>query len=222
MAISLRALRCSMHTRAAPLRSAATRQQLRQVVAHGILDSYRQQLQQKQGTASPGGSAQTTVSLSSSEQDESPVVESILLEEGIHFTEEDTPCPTDCVLQVYTEEEIDTIFQSALPDALVVVDWYKTDCPACKYMAPGFHRMCRSASEHAQHIIFVKHNVYDDDDELTALARRMKIKNVPLFTFHKNNGEVVDSFATRDKARLIEAVNKHAPVTVEHWEDEDM
>jgi hypothetical protein len=23
-------------------------------------------------------------------------------------------------------------------------------------MAPGFHRMCRSASEHAQHIIFVK------------------------------------------------------------------
>ncbi|KIY93685.1 hypothetical protein MNEG_14276 [Monoraphidium neglectum] len=124
--------------------------------------------------------------------------------------------------QVYTKEELDAIFESALPDALVVVDWYKTDCPACKYMAPGFHRMCRSASEHAQHIIFVKHNVYDEDYELTPLARHHKIKNVPLFTFHLNNGELVESFATRDKARLIAAVDKHAPVTVERWEDEDL
>jgi len=132
------------------------------------------------------------------------VVESLLLEEGIHFTEEDTPCTTECVIevgvpnglvwagvgrcgwgvpvaaaqpydllklkgaepaepplrstahQVYSEDELDAIFRSALPDALVVVDFFKTDCPACKYMAPGFQRMCRSASEHAQHIIFVK------------------------------------------------------------------
>lgn len=158
--------------------------------------------------------------MSSSEEDH--FVESLMMEDGFHFTEEDTPCPTDCVIQVYGEEELDTIFKNALPDALVVVDWFKTDCPACKYMAPGFHRMCRSASEHAQHVIFVKHNVYNDDDELTPLARRFKIKSVPLFSFHKSNGEMVESFATRDKARLTAAIDKHAPVTIENWEDEEM
>jgi len=42
---------------------------------------------------------------------------------------------------------------------------------------------------------------------------------VPLFSFYKNNGELVESFATRDKGKLIAAVNQHAPVTVESWEE---
>ncbi|GBF94865.1 thioredoxin-like chloroplastic [Raphidocelis subcapitata] len=188
----------------------------RDVRARGLLDLYRQQQQQQQQKQPQ-----------KPKEPEVPVVESLLMEEGVHFTEDDTPCPTDCVIEVFTEAELEGVFSSALPDALVVVDFFKTDCPACKVMAPGFHRMCRSASEHAQHIIFVKHNIYeyeddDGDGELTPLARRFKIKTVPQFAFFKSNGaELVESFATRDKTRLTEAVDKHAPVAVGRWDDGD-
>lgn len=184
-------------------------------MARGILDSYRRER--------GGPATESTSGSSSDEADAHTAVESLLLEEGIHFTEEDTPCCTDCVIEVERPQDLDLIFSSALPDALVVVDFFKTDCPACKYMAPGFHRLCRSASEHAQHVIFVKHNVYDAEGELTPLARRHKIKSVPQFHFYKKNGtELAESFATRDKARLAEAVSKHAPVTIERWEDESV
>lgn len=100
--------------------------------------------------------------------------------------------------------------------------------------------------------------MYDEDNELTPLARRTKVKSVPMFSLHKGGGALVESFATRDKARarvcargvggaracgqvrsggiapplnlparharpqerLIAAVSKHAPVTVEKWDDE--
>lgn len=58
--------------------------------------------------------------------------------------------------QVFTEAELDGVFRSARPDSLIVIDFFKTDCPACKVMAPSFHRLCKSASQDAQHVIFVK------------------------------------------------------------------
>lgn len=79
-------------------------------------------------------------------------------------------------------------------------------------MAPGFHRLCRAASEAGRRVVFVKHNVYNGDGELTALARRYKVKSVPLFSFFRANGaELAESFATRDRARLEAAVKKWAP-----------
>lgn len=38
------------------------------------------------------------------QQDSTTVVESLLGEEGIHFTEEDTPCSAECVIEVRTPE----------------------------------------------------------------------------------------------------------------------
>ena len=37
----------------------------------------------------------------------------------------------------------------------------------------------------------------------------MKIKAVPQFDFYMN-GELVERFATREKARIADAINKHA------------
>lgn len=140
------------------------------------------------------------------------VVESLLLDDGVHFTEDDTPCSTDCVLEVFTERELDGIFSSSLPDALVVVDFFKTDCPACKYMAPGFHRLCRAGSRQGRRVVFAKHNVYNEDGELTPLARRYQIKSVPQFRFFTDRGATTaESFATRDRERLKAAVEKWAP-----------
>jgi thiol-disulfide isomerase/thioredoxin len=41
------------------------------------------------------------------------------------------------VLQVLTIDELSAELSSAGPDALVVVDFYKTACGACKFIQPG-------------------------------------------------------------------------------------
>lgn len=72
-----------------------------------------------------------------------------------------------------------------------------------------------------------QHNIYTEDDEdeegeLTPLARRFKIKTVPQFAFLKSNGtELVESFATRDRARLMQAVDKHKPAAAGRWEADE-
>ena len=63
--------------------------------------------------------------------------------------------------------------------ALVVVDFYKTSCGACKYMMNGYFKLCKatySVNEHPD-VIFLKHNVYDDElGESTDLAIRLGIR----------------------------------------------
>ncbi len=58
-------------------------------------------------------------------------------------------------------------------------------------------------------VVFLKHNIFDEYDEETDLAHRLEIKAVPQFDFYLG-GELVERFATRDKARIAEAINKHA------------
>jgi thiol-disulfide isomerase/thioredoxin len=61
--------------------------------------------------------------------------------------------------------------------ALVVVDFFKTSCGACKYIQPGFVKLCKATHEEFPEILFVKHNVYDDEEEETTdLSRRLAIK----------------------------------------------
>jgi thiol-disulfide isomerase/thioredoxin len=63
-------------------------------------------------------------------------------------------------------------------DSLVVVDFYKTSCGACKYILPGFVKLCKAAygDDAAASVVFLKHNVFDDDEaEKTDLARRLQI-----------------------------------------------
>ena len=61
----------------------------------------------------------------------------------------------------------------------MVVDFYKTSCGACKYLLPGFTKICKTAYDKDVHpdIVFLKHNVFDDEEEeKTDLARRLKIE----------------------------------------------
>lgn len=192
----------------------------RDVRAFGILDSYRREKGLEvpnegngNGNGTSRGAASATVAAPSSVQQsrESRLAEMLSLDSGddLHYSEDDTPCPVDCVLEVYTAQELHDIVDHA--DGLVVVDFYKTACGACKYIAGGFAKICK-ASDSSDHpgVVFVKHNVYDDEEEeLTGLAKEFNIKNVPMFRFFKG-GREVESFATRDKARIAEAINRHS------------
>lgn len=76
---------------------------------------------------------------------------------------------------------LQAIFKEAGPTALVVVDFYKTACGACKYIMPGFIKLCKaSATGHSSGeppVVFVKHNVYDEDEgSVTALAKKYNIR----------------------------------------------
>jgi thiol-disulfide isomerase/thioredoxin len=74
---------------------------------------------------------------------------------------------------------------------VVVLDLYKTSCGACKYLMPGFLNLCKDAyNEEQPNVMFLKHNVYDDEEEeKTDLARRLRVQvchapsTVPLLRF---------------------------------------
>jgi len=101
----------------------------------------------------------------------------------------------------------------------VVLDLYKTSCGACKYIQPGFLKLCKAAKSEQRAVVFVKHNVYDDEvEEMTDLAKSLQIRNVPMFQFYRR-GELIDSFATRDRKRIAEAINRHADRDEVHVND---
>lgn len=95
-----------------------------------------------------------------------------------------------------------------------------------RYIAPGFVKLCKSASVEGgiPDCVFLKHDVEadgdgggggdsDDDDGdgdskgRTALAASLNIRSVPLFHVYRGR-ELVASFATRDRKRVAEAINE--------------
>jgi len=160
------------------------------LIARGILDSYR----------ASQGNAPSTV-------DSAPKEDSSVRGPAVSADEDE--CRADCVTEVFDKSEFDGELRSVSPSTLVVVDFYRTACGSCKYIQPGFAKLCKNSGEHHAAVLFLKHNIIDEYDEETDLAQHLKIKAVPQFDFYLG-GKLVERFATRDKARIAEAINKHA------------
>ncbi|KAL6634596.1 hypothetical protein ACP70R_027267 [Stipagrostis hirtigluma subsp. patula] len=124
--------------------------------------------------------------------------------------DDDEFCPVDCVTEFKTDEEfVRHLERSRATGALVVVDFYRTSCGSCKYIEKGFVRLCKGSGGDGSPVVFLKHNVIDDEyEEKTEVAERLRIKVVPQFHFYKD-GALVESFATRDKERIIAAIGKY-------------
>lgn len=123
--------------------------------------------------------------------------------------EDDEVCPVDCVREFKTDEEFYGILEKAKETgALVVIDFFRTSCGSCKYIEQGFSKLCRGAGKEDAPVMFFKHNVIDEYDEQSEVADRLRIKAVPLFHFYKD-GVLLEAFPTRDKERIIAAINKH-------------
>lgn len=133
--------------------------------------------------------------------------------EGNGSIEEDEDadlCPVDCVREFKTDEELLRILDKArMNKSLVVVDFYRTSCGSCKYIEQGFAKLCRGSGDRQGSVVFLKHNVIDEYDEQSEVADRLRIKAVPLFHFYKD-GVLVESFPTRDKERILAAIEKYA------------
>nr|AIN39829.1 hypothetical protein [Zoysia matrella] len=129
--------------------------------------------------------------------------------------DDDEFCPVDCVTEFKTDEEFRRHLERAkATGALVVVDFYRPSCGSCKYIERGFMRLCKGSGDDGAPVVFLKHNVIDEYDEQSEVADRLRIKVVPLFHFYKD-GVLVESFATRDKERIIGAIKKYTSVDPE-------
>lgn len=117
-------------------------------------------------------------------------------------------CPAECVREIKTEKELDFVIEFGKEHGvLIVVDFFRTACPSCKYVEKGYLKLCRLEGELEEPVLFFKHNVMDDTEELSDIAERYRIKSVPLFHFYKD-GELVEAFHTRDKERLLDTMNR--------------
>ena len=177
----------------------------RSTAARGILDSYRSSTASTSDAAGAGG-------------------------DGGGGDDDDDgagACPIDCVCEVVGAEgdglsAFDAALAAAGPDALVVVDFYKTACGACRYIAPGFVKLCKAAGKgdggqgggHEQQpppllpdVAFLKHNVLDEEGGRTELAVREGVRAVPTFHFYRG-GVRLEAFPTRDRAVVAAAVNR--------------
>lgn len=84
-------------------------------------------------------------------------------EEEEQVDDDEVPCPVECVTEVYTPEEFQQALDAAGPTALVVVDFFKTACGACKFIYPGFVNLCKASAQQQEArtppVVFLKHNV---------------------------------------------------------------
>ena len=65
-------------------------------------------------------------------------------------------------LHVPAVNDFKKLAEEAHPNSLVVVDFYRTACGSCKYILPGFVKLCKRSGEHAAPVVFLKHNVMDE------------------------------------------------------------
>ncbi|KAK9835317.1 hypothetical protein WJX81_001522 [Elliptochloris bilobata] len=100
------------------------------------------------------------------------------------------------------------VLESAPAHTLLVVDFYKTSCGACRYIQAGFVKLCRASTEDPT-VAFFKHNVMDEFEEKSEIADELRIRAVPMFCFFRG-GKLVDQFATRERKRVAAAINHHA------------
>jgi thioredoxin-like negative regulator of GroEL len=179
----------------------------RRVAAHGILDKWRQD----NGIAVSDTSSSASAATLLQRQSYKPIVSV--------DADEDAPCPVECVTEVFSSDELQQALADAGDTTLVVVDFFKTACGACKFIYPGFVKLCKASTAGQPSnppVKFLKHNVFDDEqEEVTQLCKQYNIRSVPKFLFFKG-GQQVDSFSTRDKSKVAAAILKHAePGSVE-------
>lgn len=63
---------------------------------------------------------------------------------------------------IFAAKEFREILDQENPNTLVVVDFYKTACGSCRYIQPGFVKLCHNSEEEHAPVVFLKHNVIDE------------------------------------------------------------
>ncbi|DBB01395.1 hypothetical protein WJX77_003280 [Trebouxia sp. C0004] len=86
------------------------------------------------------------------------------------------------VLEVRTLAHLDQLIDSA-GSAIVLLYFYSKSCGTCKEVLQHCSQLCQENSHQRAGVLFLKHNIWNDFDDLTDVARMYKAKAVPSFIF---------------------------------------
>jgi hypothetical protein len=124
-------------------------------------------------------------------------------------------CGIHAGLCVFSQQSWLTVFAAAL---LVFAFEF---CCAPMLMADTAVYLCLPAfacivnSTAIEHLLSMLCRYDDDEGEVTQLCKQYNVRSVPKFVFFKD-GQQLESFSTREKAKVAEAILKHAePGSVE-------
>ncbi|KAL3136336.1 hypothetical protein ABBQ38_005599 [Trebouxia sp. C0009 RCD-2024] len=98
------------------------------------------------------------------------------------------------VIEVRSLAHLDQIVEGA-GSAIVLLYLYSKSCGSCKEVLRHCSQLCHENSQQKGGVLFLKHNIWNDFDDLTDVARMYKAKAVPSFIF-LTGGAMVSSFQT--------------------------
>lgn len=102
----------------------------------------------------------------------------------------------DGIAEVHDLEGLEALVQAAGP-RIVVVFMYSRTCGVCKIARERFQELAQQARSQKARVAFLQHNVLDDYDLASDIARMYKVKVVPCFLFF-DEGAVVERISLRD------------------------
>ncbi|KAL0019873.1 hypothetical protein WJX79_006289 [Trebouxia sp. C0005] len=86
------------------------------------------------------------------------------------------------VIEVRTLAHLDQLVDSA-GSAIVLLYFYSKSCGTCKEVLQHCSQLCQENSHQRAGVLFLKHNIWNEFDDLTDVARMYKAKAVPSFIF---------------------------------------
>lgn len=123
--------------------------------------------------------------------------------------------PVGSVIDIRDLLQLEQLFSRA-GNNLVVVFFYSKSCGVCKETAQRYELVRRETQSQRARVVFAKHNVINEFDEASDVARYYKVKAVPCFLFY-DDGALVKRLSLRDIRSLA-----GPPVKIQQALAEDM
>lgn len=110
------------------------------------------------------------------------------------------------VIEVRSQNQLDIVTEK-FKSALLIVFLYSRSCGSCKKVLENYRRLCDAFRAENARIIFVKHDVHDDFDNLTDIARMYDVHSVPAFLF-LSDGALIKKIQFRDSRHAVENLRR--------------
>lgn len=104
------------------------------------------------------------------------------------------------VLEVQSLVHLETILQEATGQ-LVVLTVYSRSCGICKQVLQELEEVCRESRQQRARIVFLRHDMNDEFDNASEVARMYSLKSAPRFLFFID-GALVRTASIADSRRV--------------------
>lgn len=100
------------------------------------------------------------------------------------------------VLELRDLSHLETL-TAAFENSIIVICFYKRSCGTCKSMLRRYEQLAMDAKREWARAVFLKHDIINEFDDVSDVARLYKVKATPGFIFF-DEGAVVKRLSLRD------------------------